>query len=411
MVSANEVNWENSFETGTQTGLFFKEFGKSSSFSRLRLYADPALALKISFAEDSESPGEFGARLRLRGWIDSYNRAAQTPFEYQLVDASLNVTKGWFRADVGFQQIGWGETFGVFIADLVNPRDLRDPLFNEISWLRVGQPAANFQVLTDLLNIQAVYIPVPLDPILPEAGSPFDPLTQNSATQLLSRRTFDARSWQRPFENGEGGGRVTGRLPVGLDLSGFFLTHWARSPAFRLEVNPAAAGGVELVPTRTRVHSMGMGAAQDFGAGWVGRLDVVGHVDQPAFEVAGIGQTPRVYVQAQSIVGVDFTSESEWTIGGQHHYQNDLPGGARHWASLRVSKPLLAHKVEIQAFAFAGLGNADLWLQPQVSYHPEPGFTLSLRADLAGAVGLNREGLFPRSTDLSRLLLWLAWKI
>jgi hypothetical protein len=135
------------------------------------------------------------------------------------------------------------------------------------------------------------------------------------------------------------------------------------------------------------------------------------HVDQPTSQVAAVGEAPGHFVQGRTLLGVDYRSDYGFDLGGQHHFENMAPGGGRHWASVRAAWPFFEGKLVPEAFALVGLGNGDLWLQPQLSWLPDDHWRVSVRADLAGGINGLEKGWFASGSDLSRVMAWIAWRM
>lgn len=408
-----ETRWERSLGVGTQAASGINRLGSPSSFTRIRPYIDLGVTGRVSIGDPLVSPpaSEFAIQARARGWLDPYNGSPKTPAEFYPVEGAFSLRSGWFLGKVGLQQAAWGHSFGVFIADLVNPRDLRDPLFNELSWTRIAQGALDLQYVSDGLTVQLLYTPFPFDPILPLTTGPFYEHQYNSTYANLPRKDYEDWNWNRFWEFGEAGGKVGYRFAVGLDLAVFGLTHYARSPAYVVQSAPEVTGGQALRPMRVRTESFGLLVKQNFGEGWAAWADVVGHVDQASNRVAPLGGAPLVFNQIQAIVGLEWQMEMGLKIGTQYHVENRDRENARHWAGLRGSWSFFDGKLVPSAFALVGAGNGDLWLQPQIHWLPDEHWDISVRGDLAGGINGLDQGYFPSGTDWSRVMLWLDWKI
>ncbi len=409
--SQAKTQWDRRLEFGTQAATLMQKLGSPASFTRTRPYLDLGFTGKVPLGKDSGSPSEFAVRLRARGWLDSYGGSAKSPAEFFPVAGSFSFSKDWFRAEIGLQQIAWGKSFGIFISDLVNPRDLRDPFFNELGWTRIAQGAINLEVNTDRLSVQGIYVPLPFDPILPIAGTVFDPLQNDASLASLRRKDYRPWDWGRFWDFGEGGGRAEYRAEMGLEVAAFGYSHLARAPAYGLVSAPEEPTGLALEPVRMRVHSFGLSASQKIADRWTARAEAVLHLDQPSLFIAPVGANPGTFTQVRSIWGVDWKTEFGPDLGGQYHFENFAPGGGRHWTGLRASWSFFEGKLVPEAFALLGMGNGDVWLQPQLSWMPDNNWRVSVRADLAGGINGLDTGYFPGGSDYSRVMAWIAWKM
>src|SRR5262249_42219820 len=122
---------------------------------------------------------------------------------------------------VGFQEVAWGETFGFFIADFINPRDLTDPFFNELSYVRIPVFMINVKFFREPWNFQIIATPIPMNNRLPAKGDPFDvfPGPLQSA-EILRPPVFQVNRWGEDIEYG---GRVGYFFEsTGVDVSLFY---------------------------------------------------------------------------------------------------------------------------------------------------------------------------------------------
>ncbi|GAB1457813.1 hypothetical protein MASR2M48_31210 [Spirochaetota bacterium] len=76
-----------------------------------------------------------------------------------------------FNFRIGKQKILWGKADGVFITDLVSPKDLSAFLTKDIGELRLGVSGAKFDIFAGPHQIEAVWLPVFVPAILPAPGS------------------------------------------------------------------------------------------------------------------------------------------------------------------------------------------------------------------------------------------------
>jgi hypothetical protein len=84
--------------------------------------------------------------------------------------------------------------------------------------------------------------------------------------------------------------------------------------------------------------------------------------------------------EVQSILGVDYSSTDDFTVGLQYQYETHP--GAFHWLSAKISKKFAAQGLQPELFIFQGIGNHDLWIEPQLSWLASDRLTLSVRYDL-----------------------------
>jgi hypothetical protein len=325
-----------------------------------------------------------------RGWKDFEGEA-----DVDLRRATLRVQGDPWTLTVGLQQVAWGETFGVFIADLVNPRDLSDPLLNEMAWQRRPVLAVNAQWLADALSLQLVAVPVPRDNLLPRSGAPGD-FIPGGLPRL-------APEPPRPGRDAEVGGRVGWLFDSGLDTAVFAYRHRNRNPVYRPERD---ASGLHLSPEVATVTSTGVTASWAAGP-WVLRSDVVVHLDTPLQDTETLAV--RRGHQLQAILGIDVSDEAFGAVGAQVHVERTAAGTPR-WVSARYTRALLWDGLHVELFAFKGLGNTDLWAQTQLRVELPRDIDLRVRYDHVAAPGAGPRGTLSTLATRRRALTWISWR-
>jgi hypothetical protein len=346
------------FEVGAQGSLL-----TSGELSRARVYGFARHRTKW-YRDDS--PTTWRIEAALRGYAGTTNGLDPRAAFVERADDHTNVA-------LGLQEIVWGETFGLPIADLVHPRDLRDPLLYDMDWMRLPVPAANGQLLFDNLRLQSVAVPIPRNNMLPKRGTAYDPFPPVlDSIPVEPQRSFPV---DRVGRDGEYGGRASYLFGFGLDVALLYYFHWNRTPVYELQDRGT---GFVVAPVQERVHATGLTFSQAFEH-WVLRGDFVVHPREPVID-DWLGPSKRV-THVQGVLGADMTTEDQWTIGFQTHYDYR---GIRDlwWWSALVRKSLLDGKLEPQVFLFVGADNTDTWIQPRVDWHVVDAWTLSLRADL-----------------------------
>lgn len=320
----------------------------------------------------------------LRGWLGIEN-------EFQPRALNINWSKDILSVTAGVQQIAWGETFGVYIADLVNPRDLRDPLFNELDWIRLPTASLNVQLFPGAWSLQGIFTPFARSTLLPDRRAGFRIIDSGLGADLEFTPEWGLRA---------------GRLfDSGFDLSAFFLSHYARTPALEPILAP---DGPALLPFEPRVRTLGAGFSYA-AATWVFRGDTVLHFGQP---VQNENLAPAVErTVSRTVLGTDAIFMDGAELGFQYHL--DLwSGEQRHWVSTRAAKSLLGERLVPEAFVFAGVGNSDLWFQPRLTWYPLEGLSVALRADIVGDSSATRESGYLRLfSGEDRVLLWTAFRL
>ena len=173
----------------------------------------------------------FQARAAVRSWYDAvfdlernYPENVRRDLEYELsireavADISLNDNMD-LRA--GLQQIVWGEAPGVFITDVVNPRDYREFVLPKAEDMRIPLWAVDCTYTASAFAVEGVWIPFYKQNRLAQAGSEFE--MYHAPPPPGAVIVYEpAKMPSRTIENSEAGVRISS-LADGWDVSLFYF--------------------------------------------------------------------------------------------------------------------------------------------------------------------------------------------
>lgn len=298
---------------------------------------------------------------------------------------------------LGFQEISWGENLGFPIADIVDVRDLRDPLLLDAEWVRLPSFSANLQVKLGDVRIQLLATPIPRATPLPDSTSPLSLLPpQFRGIPVTPAPGF---SIDRLGRDTEAGGRVALPIGAGIDLSVEYLMHWNRTPVFEAELTPT---GPALSVVQDRVHTFGLGFNKAFES-IVLRGDALLTLNDP-HQGTAIGPAP-VGFHAQAVLGADYSTEDHLVIGAQ--YQIDATSDwTLHWVAAHAAKGFFDGKLQPEIFVFRGIGNDDTWVQPMLTWHFLDSVSISARGDFVWASQQIGHGLLIPFDGVARTFVW-----
>lgn len=344
---------------------------------------------------DDLAPDRFALRGRLRHVRSRFEASGE--LEGHTEADLIELTADW-RGDaatlrLGLQEVVWGETIGVPVADLVNPRDQREPLYADPADAR--QPAGI--ALVDLqpasaVTLQLVATPLPPPPRLPE---------RKNGVRVVSGEASEGG------EDAEYGARLGWLSGFGLDVKLYGLHHESRAAVFTPRVTGTTP---ELVSYHGLVDSTGAGFS--YGAGpFVLRGDAMRHTAQPFFDPAA--QRVRRGTVTRAAAGADWTGAQELLVALQvshdrydERFAEALARRELSWAAAKLSLPLLGRMLKAEALAMHGLGHRDSWLQPRLVLQTSGGLTAELRADLLDGEAKGSDYFGPyRDDDRVRMTL------
>lgn len=356
----------------------------------------------------------YGAQIDEGTCLNSYEFSYRIWYDFARVDQYKNFDirslfyersgENW-SIKIGFQEIAWGETFGLYIADFVNPRDLTDPFFNDLSYVRIPVFIINTQFFNEPWSFQLVATPVPRNNLLPAKGDPFDVFPkQLQNAPVLGPHRF---SVDRLGQDIEYGGRVGYFFESGWDVALFYYRHWNRFPTYRIIVDNLRPA---LKPVLRRINCCGGSFSKAYDT-IVLRGDTVINFHTP-WTVERFGTVKRRLV-AQTILGMDYSGEDNLILGLQLHWDQWREAGLIS-TSLRVVKDF-GKKLQYHLFFFVykGLNNQDLWIQPRFDWDITDSINLSIRVDVFGGYpgkGTPADGFIGPYKHKERVFTWLTYK-
>ena len=193
---------------------------------------------------------------------DNYPELVRQDQESEAVlrDFYMDFSLGDWDLRAGRQGIVWGEAIGLFFADIVNAKDLREFVLPEFEYIRKPQWAADLEYTRGNFHLELVWIPVPEFHDFGLPGSEFPqafPIPQGTAALFNGVDEPSAG-----LSNSETGARVS-YLADGWDLSVFHFYTWDKFPTnFR---TVAAPGLYVFSPEHKRINITGATFAKEYG--------------------------------------------------------------------------------------------------------------------------------------------------
>ena len=133
---------------------------------------------------------------------------------------------------LGAQQIVWGEVIGLFFADVVSARDMREFLLPGFDIIRIPQWAARAEYAFGDSHVELLWIPVPTFDKIGKPGSDFYPARLPSPTPEEIASLFrDPVKPSRSLDNSSLGIRAS-TLVNGWDLAAFYYHSYSTEPTF-----------------------------------------------------------------------------------------------------------------------------------------------------------------------------------
>lgn len=182
-------------------------------------------------------------------------------------------SSGWdFR--LGAQNIVWGEVVGLFFADVVSARDLRDFLLPGFDVLRKPQWAMRAEHFKGDSHVELVWIPLQSFDNVGKPGSDFYPVPLPTPASAADASIFrDPTKPARSLRNSSYGLRAN-TLVDGWDLAGFYYRSFSTTPTYYRVPSTLPMQPFAVQPLYDRIWQLGGTVSKDFGS-LVGRAEVV----------------------------------------------------------------------------------------------------------------------------------------
>ncbi|MBI1395603.1 MAG: hypothetical protein GC151_06445 [Betaproteobacteria bacterium] len=303
---------------GEQQGLRLVGFAQQTT---AYTYADPGHWSTAVFRAQVGSSGRIGPNLKwhasVRGefdpvyaWTDYYpDNVRRDQRVYGLIgetyiDTSL---KGW-DLRLGRQNVVWGEMVGLFFADVVTAKDLREFILPSFDVIRIPQWAARGEYFWGDSHVELLWIPYTSFDRIGKPGAEFYPF-QVPAPPGFVNRFQDDQIPARSVSNSNVGARFT-TLQNGWDLSAFFYKSMDSSATFYREVIPTgpASGTILYTPRHDRIWQTGGTVSKDASTADIVKAELV-FTSGRSFNVTRLGDADGVVAKdtIDYAIGVDHT--------------------------------------------------------------------------------------------------------
>jgi hypothetical protein len=312
---------------------------------------------------------------------------------------------------VGRQHIIWGEMVGVFVADVVSAKDMREFILRDFEWIRTPQWAARAEYFNGSFHAEGIWIPYMTYDDIGKPGDdyypyPLPPPPGYGAVIRGDDRPSDS------IDHSAGGVRLSW-LSDGWDTSAFYYTSMNAAPAFARQIVDEAEPAFVYTPTHDRIHQGGLTVSKDFGLG-VFRAEAVythdGLLETTRLDDAD-GLVKLDYLDY--ILGVEFVTENETRLNFQFYQRwftdydpSIVPDELESGVTAYVSTKALHPDVEPELLLIRSLNRDDWMVRAKVSWRFLPNWRAAAGVDiLQGPV----DGLIGRYDDADRVYAELRY--
>jgi uncharacterized protein DUF1302/sporulation related protein len=320
-------------------------------------------------------------------------------FEAMFRETYVDISLGNLDLRLGRQQIVWGEVVGLFFADIVSAKDLRDFIARDFDLLRIPQWAARLELTKGDFHAEAIGIPVMSYDDIGVPGSEFYPYPPPvpGFTVLIARDKKPPRT----LENSSYGLRLSA-LAGGFDVSGFYYDSVDATPAFFRRVVMTPTPTLVYEPGHARIRQAGATVSKDFSS-VIAKAEAVFTAGR-LFPVTRLtdadGVVPKNTLDA--VVGLEY-SPGDWRFNLQvfghwfPSYDTDLlVKRLETGATVLVARKLFGQKLEPEVLFIRSFQDQGWMVRAHLAWQFLPAFRFLVGGDLFGGPRLGFFGRYDR---------------
>ncbi len=289
---------------------------------------------------------------------------------------------------IGKQQIIWGKAEGVFITDVVSPKDLREFLLPDFDEIRTGITAVKANYYLGNSTLEAVWSPVFTPTQMPEAGSIWAPDMSFALPPVFE---YSQAQIKPSLENSELFLRFSNmgsKLDFELVGGTFFYDDPSLSITPIIDTASMKPNGLLVVPTYQRVGMAGGSMSLPLGA-WILRAEGA-YYSGRNFQTTS-GGFPDALIQRDNLhymAGLDYTLAGvklsaqfiqEYILDYDQGIQNEE---FENTMTFLAKKDFLREKLWVELFGYVGLNSSDALVRPKLTYSITDGFDIQAGANL-----------------------------
>ncbi len=358
---------------------------------------------------------------------DYYNKSVEDDQKIttQLKDAYIDIGTGNLEWRLGRQQIVWGEAVGgLFFADIVNPKDLREYILPELDDIRIPVFAANMEYYHNDAYFQFVFIPFPEFNEFGKKGTEFDFTKGDSSLTSIDVSRLEPEKPSDSIKNSEIGFRAS-KLIAGWDISLFYLYAFDSFPvnyryidiqnSDNTSQNPLS---ITYCPEYERINKFGLTFSKEH-KDIIFKGEFVFNHDN-FFQVSDIEDYDGI-IKNDSLdwlFGIDYTFlekiDSNFQLMQSRIFGYDEPIIQDKWRtsfSIWLKTGFYNNKIEPELFFVSSFNQKDMLFRPKIEFSVNSSISLALGADIFSGEPYGDFGFFDDNDRvyLQLLYTWTAY--
>lgn len=307
-------------------------------------------------------------------------------FNFYLRENYLDISSGNWDYRLGRQHVVWGEVVGLFFADVVSAKDMREFILPDFDVLRIPQWAARAEYFKNDFHAELLWVPVASYDEIGKPGADFFPYAPPAPPGYATVYRNEVRP-ARTLENTNYGIRLS-TLTHGWDLSGFYYRSMDSAPTFYREIVSTPVPTFIYQARHDRIEQVGGTLAKDIGPAVLKAEAVYTHGRQ--YNVTRLSDADGVVPQntLDWIASADFNLPADTRLNFQlfqrvffNHDADIIPEKRENGFSALVNGKL-TRNLEAQVLWITSLNRNDWLLRPSLTWAMEKNLRLRVGLDV-----------------------------
>jgi uncharacterized protein DUF1302 len=346
--------------------------------------------------------GEYSALQNTFDWRVKYAKGdielfVNPVFNYYELDNNLDISLSQayfdiffvnFDLRIGKQQIIWGKADGVFITDVISPRDLSDFILPEFEEIRIGINAVKLDYYWGDATIEAVWIPTFQSTITPDDNSIWAP--QMDLPAIPATFDYSKSTVEQKLSASEAALKYS-YLGSAIDFELMVAYIWDDNPAMHIypTIDPGTGqpNAITIKPEYHRLPLVGASFGKSvLGAVIRGEAAYYFNKKFSAEDLSANGIKEKDYANYlvgydHNWVGVNVSLQfiQEYILDYEEDISNDE---FQSTTTFLASKTFINETLELSLFSYYGINDSDALLRPKLSYDLSDGFNVLLGTDI-----------------------------
>lgn len=325
-------------------------------------------------------------------------------FNVYLMENYIDVGAGNWEFRLGKQNVVWGEMVGLFFADVVSARDMREFILPSFDLIRVPQWAARAEYFKDDFHAELLWIPVASYNAIGKPGAEFYPFVPPAVPGFAAQyqnEVFPSHN----LSNTNYGLRLS-TLKDGWDLSAFAYSSMDIEATFYRQAVTVPQPTLVYEARHNRIDQYGGTLAKDFGSTVLKAEGVYTHGRE--FYVSTPGDSDGVVPQntIDWALGLDFSLPADTRLNVQLfqraflNYDANLLSDKREDGYTVLVNHKFTDKIEAEVTWISSLNRTDWLLRPRALWNFERNWRLAVGVDVFDGPPL---GFFGRYANRDRV--------